>query len=101
MTTGKRALVVRGGWDGHQPVEATDLFIPYLSGLGYHVDVEDSPKIYADADYMAGVDLIMQCMTMSTIEPEEVAGLRAAVASVAAVGRPMGGLGHQHQRCAR
>ena len=24
MTTERRALVVRGGWDGHQPVEATD-----------------------------------------------------------------------------
>ena len=26
----KTALVVRGGWDGHQPIEATELFIPYL-----------------------------------------------------------------------
>ena len=30
---------------------------------------------------MAGVDLVMQCMTMSTIEPAELAGLRAAVAA--------------------
>ena len=31
-TTGKRtALVVRGGWDGHQPVEATDLVHPASS----------------------------------------------------------------------
>lgn len=79
MSIRKKALVVRGGWDGHQPVEATELFIPHLSGLGYHVDVEDSPKIYANAEYMAGVDLIMQCMSMSTIEREELAGLRAAV----------------------
>ncbi|QNK82654.1 ThuA domain-containing protein [Nakamurella sp. PAMC28650] len=79
MSVSKNALVVRGGWDGHQPVEATDLFIPYLRASGYDVRIEDSPKIYADADYLAGVDLIMQCMTMSTIEPAELAGLRAAV----------------------
>lgn len=79
MTDGKTALVVRGGWDGHQPVEATDLFIPYLEEQGYRVRVEDSPKIYADATYLAGVDLIVQCMTMSTIEKEEFEGLRAAV----------------------
>jgi hypothetical protein len=36
--------------------------------------VEESPKIYADADYMETVDLTMQCMTMSTIEKDEFAG---------------------------
>ena len=81
MPARKRALVVRGGWYGHQPVEATDLFVPHLRGSDFDVDIHDSPKIYADADYMAGVDLVMQCMTMSTIEPAEFAGLRAAVAA--------------------
>ena len=31
------ALVVRGGWDGHQPGEATDLFIPFLEENGFTV----------------------------------------------------------------
>ena len=79
MTSNKTALVVRGGWDGHQPVEATELFIPFLEGTGYDVRVEESPKIYADTDYMADVDLIMQCMTMSSIEGNEFDGLRTAV----------------------
>ena len=26
----KRALVVRGGWGGHEPFECTDVFIPFL-----------------------------------------------------------------------
>ncbi|WDF33554.1 ThuA domain-containing protein [Arthrobacter agilis] len=78
MTT-KEALVVRGGWDGHQPIEATDRFIPFLRDNGYSVRVEESPKIYADADYMASVDLILQCNTMNTIEKDEFAGLRSAV----------------------
>jgi uncharacterized protein len=81
MSRTRQALVVRGGWFGHQPVQATDLFIPHLEANGYRVDVHDSPKPYADAAYMAGVDLIVQCMTMSTIEPDELAGLRAAVAA--------------------
>ena len=79
MTSNKTALVVRGGWDGHQPVEATELFIPFLEGTGYDVRVEESPKIYADADFMAGVDLIMQCLTMSSIEGDEFDGLRSAI----------------------
>lgn len=79
MTQTKTALVVRGGWDGHMPVEATDLFIPYLERNGYDVRIEGSPKVYADTDYMTGVDLVMQCMTMTTIEADEIAGLRSAV----------------------
>ena len=77
----RRALVVRGGWFGHQPVEATDLFVPHLQAHGFQVDLHDSPAPYADAAYMAGVDLVVQCMTMSTIERDELAGLRAAVAA--------------------
>jgi type 1 glutamine amidotransferase len=79
MTSERQALVVRGGWEGHQPVEATDLFIPYLKGQGFAVTVADSPAPYADADLMGGIDLIVQCMTMSTIEKDQLQGLIAAV----------------------
>lgn len=75
----KSALVVRGGWEGHRPVEATDMFIPYLKEQGYEVRVEGSTAVYADSDYLAGVDLVLQCVTMSTIEPAEFRGLRTAV----------------------
>ena len=78
MTT-RQALIVRGGWEGHSPVQATDLFRPFLADQGYEVRVEDSPAVYADAEVMAGVDVIVQCVTMSSIEPQEFAGLRAAV----------------------
>src|SRR5699024_3695176 len=79
MTTTRNALVVRGGWDGHQPIEATDLFIPFLEENGFTVRIEESPAVYADAEYMASVDLILQCNTMSTIERPQFEGLRAAV----------------------
>ncbi len=79
--TRRRALVVRGGWEGHRPVEATDLFIPFLEGNGYTVRVEGSAEIYADAAELADTDLIVQCMTMSQITAEQVAGLATAVAA--------------------
>ncbi|MFI2489057.1 ThuA domain-containing protein [Promicromonospora kroppenstedtii] len=77
----KRALVVRGGWTGHEPVETTDSFLPFLAEHGYEVRVEDSTAVYADADYLAGVDVVVQTVTMSTIEPTELSGLIAAVAA--------------------
>ncbi len=79
--TQPRALVVRGGWDGHHPVESTELFIPFLEANGYVVRIEESPAIYADAVEMAGTDLIVQSVTMSQITHEQVMGLRSAVAA--------------------
>lgn len=60
---------------------ATDLFIPFLEGSGYTVQVADGPAVYADGERMTSIDLVVQCMTMATIEKEEVRGLRAAVAA--------------------
>ena len=75
------ALIVRGGWDGHRPVDATELFIPFLNSEGFSTRVENSPKIYADEGYLAGVDLIVQCVSMSKIESDQLRGLRRAIAA--------------------
>ncbi|MGV9498232.1 ThuA domain-containing protein [Streptomyces sp. NPDC003642] len=77
--TQKRALVVRGGWEGHEPVKATELFLPFLRDNGYAVRVEESTDVYADTAEMARTDLVVQCVTMSQIAPDELAGLSSAV----------------------
>nr|WP_243229329.1 ThuA domain-containing protein [Microbacterium sp. CIAB417] len=79
VSSTRSALIVRGGWDGHHPVEATDLFVPFLKDSGYDVRIEDGPAVYADAGVMAGVDLIVQSNTMSTIEHDQLVGLRSAI----------------------
>lgn len=75
----KHALVVRGGWDGHMPVETTESFLPFLRENGFDVRVEEGTAVYADEEYMAGVDLVVQVNTMNTIEEAEFRGLRNAV----------------------
>jgi len=77
----RTALIVRGGWEGHRPVEATDLFVPFLREQGFSIRVESSPGVYADPAYLAGVDLIVQCVTMSRIGGDELRGLRDAIAA--------------------
>ncbi|MEV6417728.1 ThuA domain-containing protein [Kribbella sp. NPDC051718] len=74
--TTRRALVVRGGWEGHVPVEATELFIPFLKENDFEVTVSDTTESYLDLD---GVDLVLQCITMSEITGEQVKGLETAV----------------------
>ena len=97
MTDRKHALVVRGGWDGHMPVETTALFIPFLEANGFDVRVEDGTSIYADADVMDTVDLIVQVVTMSTIEREEFAGLQRAVLNGAGMAGWHGGIADSYR----
>jgi len=93
----KRALVVRGGWDGHQPVEATELFLPFLAANGYDVRVEESPAVYADDSYLPTVDLIVQLNTMSSIEAAEFTGLRAAIEAGAGFAGWHGGIADSYR----
>jgi type 1 glutamine amidotransferase len=93
----KQALVVRGGWDGHMPVETTELFIPFLEANDFRVRVEESPAIYKDADFMDTVDLVLQINTMNTIEPEEFAGLQRAILNGTGMGGWHGGIADSYR----
>jgi uncharacterized protein len=75
----RTALMVRGGWDGHEPEATTDFFLPFLARNGFVVRRESSPAIYTDTEFMDTVDLIVQVNTMSTIEDDEFAGLQRAI----------------------
>lgn len=76
----RRALVVRGGWDGHVPVPATDRFLPFLKDHEFDLVVSDSLDVYTDAELMASTDLVVQCWTMGTATGEQIKGLATAVA---------------------
>jgi type 1 glutamine amidotransferase len=80
-TCTRQALIVRGGWEGHSPVEATDRFVPFLEQHGFVVEIHDSPEIYADADRLAATDLVVQCYSHGVATDEQVLGLSAAVAA--------------------
>ncbi|MEW1720496.1 ThuA domain-containing protein [Streptomyces sp. NPDC093109] len=75
----RQALVVRGGWEGHQPVATTELFLPFLRDHGYAVRISDSLDVYTDAALLAATDLVVQCWTMGELSGEQSAGLSAAV----------------------
>lgn len=75
----KQALIVRGGWDGHMPVETTELFLPFLRENGFDTRVEEGSAVYADDAFMDTVDLVVQVNTMNTIEDAEFRGLQRAV----------------------
>jgi uncharacterized protein len=75
------ALVVRGGWAGHEPVAATELFLPGLRAAGFDVTVSDTLAVYADEAALRRFDLIVQCWTAGVLTDAECAGLVGAVRS--------------------
>lgn len=75
----KKALMVWGGWDGHQPKQCVDIFAPVLEKEGFDVTVSDTMDVYKDADLMADLSLVVPCWTMGTIEGDQAKGLLEAV----------------------
>ncbi|MDQ0878481.1 type 1 glutamine amidotransferase [Paenibacillus sp. V4I3] len=75
----KQALIVWGGWDGHQPEEVAGIFAGLLREEGFGVEVSDTLDSFKDAERLAGVDLIVPVWTMGKIESEQLNPLIAAV----------------------
>jgi uncharacterized protein len=88
----KTALVVWGGWDGHEPKPCVDRFIPWLGEQGYEVRVSDTLDAYLDTAYMKSVNVIVQCWTMGEITGEQEKGLLDAVAGGAGFAGWHGGM---------
>jgi uncharacterized protein len=88
----KKALLVWGGWDGHEPKKCVDLFAPFLQGKGFEVRVSDTLDAYLDRDAMMALSLIVQVWTMGEIKGPQAQGLMDAVKAGAGLAGWHGGL---------
>lgn len=79
MSDVRRALIVQGGWDGHQPAEVADLFREILLDEGFEVLVSDTLATFADHDLVAAQSLVIPVWTMGEIKGEERDGVSKAV----------------------
>lgn len=77
----KSALLVWGGWEGHEPEKGANLFAPFLREQGYEVEIATTLDVYCDEAKMQNLDLIVPIWTMGTITSEQEKGLLTAVRS--------------------
>ena len=89
----KSALLVWGGWEGHEPKQCVDIFAPYLQEQGYEVEVSNTLDAYFDEDKMKSLSLIVPVWTMGTITGEQQKGLLEAVRSGVGIAGWHGGMG--------
>lgn len=74
----KEALIVWGGWSGHEPEQGAHIVADMLRPEGFEVVIENTTEAFADPG-LKDIDLIVPIYTMSTIEKEELDNLLAAV----------------------
>ena len=89
----KNALIVWGGWPGHEPKQCVEIFTPWLKEKGYSVDVHESLDAYLDHEKMTKLSLIVPAWTQGTITREQEKGLLDAVKSGVGIAGWHGGMG--------
>jgi type 1 glutamine amidotransferase len=89
---GKRALVVWGGWLGHEPEQVAAIFQEVLASDGFEVEVSDTLESFADADKLAALDLIVPVWTMGQIEQAWARNVSTAVQSGVGIAGCHGGM---------
>ena len=87
-----RALVLWGGYPGHEPREAVERFVPFLQRAGFDVVVKDTLEAYADSSLMSSVAVILQNWTTGDLTAAQFQGLSAAVRAGAGLVGWHGGL---------
>jgi type 1 glutamine amidotransferase len=76
----KHALIVWGGWDGHQPKEVAALCRRLLEKNGFAVTTSDTLDAFLDRDCLESSDLIVPVWTMGQITGDQCRAVLDAVA---------------------
>jgi type 1 glutamine amidotransferase len=87
----KEALIVWGGWSGHEPKEGAEVVGEMLEQEGFKVFTENTTEAFADPS-IRDLSLIVPIVTMSKIEKEELSNLVAAVNGGVGLGGYHGGM---------
>ena len=88
----KRPLIFRGGWEGDEPVQSSDMVAVELRKRGMVVNIFDQQECLLDPELETKYDVIIPVWTMGTLIPEASAVLRKAVLNGVGLGGWHGGM---------
>ena len=77
----KKALIVYGGWEGHEPVQVADAYKKILLEEDFEVEMSDVLEVFEDAEKLMDLNLIIPHWTMGTITTQQLEPVLKAVAS--------------------
>lgn len=88
----KKALIVQGGWDGHQPKEVSEIFSEILENENFQVETYDTLSVFEDVEKLMNLNLIVPIWTMGEIMPEQLKPILAAVENGVGIAGCHGGM---------
>ena len=88
----RKALIVWGGWDGHEPQQVAEIFERELTSKGFDVEVSDTLDAFKDGEKLKQLSLIVPIYTMSQITGEQLNPVLQAVESGVGLGGCHGGM---------
>lgn len=88
----KSALIVYGGWVGHQPKEVAHLLKDTLSEDGFAVELSDTLDAFTDLEHLKQQSVIIPVWTMDSIKREQLTPLLEAVRSGVGIAGCHGGM---------
>ena len=88
----KKALIVWGGWDGHEPEKVAVRFKRILEEEGLEVEVSDTLNAYADAEKLMSLHLICPIWTGGKLEGDCTRNISKAIASGVGMAGNHGGM---------
>ena len=89
----KKALVVQGGWEGHEPKPVSEILAAALKDNDVDVTVSDTLDAFRDETLMKDLDLIVPIWTMGQIEGDQLTPLLEAVKGGCGIAGVHGGMG--------
>jgi len=88
----KKALIVWGGWDGHEPRQVGEILAGALRGQGFDVTVSNTLDAFADLPLLK-FDLLVPEWTMGSITSEQLKPMLEAVKAGVGIAGVHGGMG--------
>lgn len=87
-----KALIVWGGWDGHQPRQVAELFERVLKQDGFDVEVSNTLDSFKEEARLMTLKLIVPVWTMGKITGEQLKPVLKAVAGGVGIAGCHGGM---------
>lgn len=75
----RRALIVWGGWDGHEPEQVANHFGDILTSEGFEVEISSTLDSLLDEEKLKSLSLFVPVVTMSKITWDQVSAITKAV----------------------
>ena len=88
----RKALIVWGGWLGHEPEQIAEIYDRELKAAGFETEVSDTLESLEDVEKLKALHLICPVWTMGQISREQVTAVSQAVSNGTGIAGCHGGM---------